>query len=177
MRTAAVLICFVLFTAVAAKLADASGEMREGDKDDPSFAWEEWDEDERLRQFPKRARDVGVGSSLYAALGSVMRQRKHVVGELTQAWSTTASRPDAQALVTRFEHMMTAGGIGATVFMPDKSKVVTRTETVLDAYLARDFLLKQGEVKRVLIDGIPFTPKPRPTDEDGDEDDYHENEL
>lgn len=173
----AALLFLLLVTVVVAKSTDESGEQAKRDSDDPSYAWEEWDEDERLRLFPKRGRDVGIGSSLYAALGSVMRQRKHVVAELTPSWSTAASKPQAQAMVTRFEQKMTAGGIGATVFMPDKSKVVTRTETVLDAYLARDFMLKQVEVKRVLIDGIPFTPKPVPTDEDGDEDDYEQNEL
>lgn len=173
----AVLLAVLLVNVVVTGSKDESRERTEVDKDDPSYAWEEWDEDERLRLFPKRARDVEIGTNLYAALGSVMRQRKHVVGELTPTWAEAASKPEAQAMVTRFEQMMTAGGIGATVFMPDKAKVVTRTETVLDAYLARDFMLKQAEVKRVLIDGIPFTPKPVPTDEDGDEDDYGESEL
>jgi hypothetical protein len=158
-------------------LANGEAEERRPTRDDPKEAWEEWGEDMKARMFPKRAREVGVGANLYAALGSVMRQRKHVVGELEAKWSRGNGLPAAQALVARFEHMLTAGGIGAKVFMPDEKKLVVRTETVLDAYLSRDFLLKQAEIHRVLIDGIPFTPKPVPKDEDGDEDDDYEGEL
>lgn len=170
---------FVLILALLTLIVHAveGSSEKQIDVDDPSKAWDEWDEDEKMRLFPKRVRDADVGTNLYAALGSVMRQRKHVVGELKSGWASNAVLSEAQAMVTRFEQMLKAGGIGATVFMPDKARLVVRTETVLDAYLARDFLLKQAEIHRVLIDAMPFTRKPIPTDEDGEEDDHYEGEL
>lgn len=147
-----------------------------GEKSDD--VWAEWGETVETKNIPRRAveRKRSDASGIYAHLGSVIRQKKHVLADLLRGWpgakTGVSDREKAsEQLVARYGNMMTAGGLGVKVYMSQVNQLLVETETVLDAYLARDFLLRQREVEKVVIDNVPFTPAPRPADYDEDEDD------
>jgi hypothetical protein len=146
--------------------------------DHPDDAWAEWGETKASLRVPRRVRPVREGTGLYAAMAGMMRQRKVAFAELAAGWDGEGGGGGGvETLVSRFGNRMSAGGIGVNVGVAADGRIVVRTETVLDVYLARDFLLLQKEVVRVTVDNVPFTPGPAPAgegegeDEDEDEDD------
>lgn len=144
------------------------------EEDDPTQAWNEWDETPELkkRQPARRVRGVQPGMDIHAIMSQMDKKEKIYfahVGDMTPK--------QGQALVDRYAQMLAAGGVLAQLFyVPDSKQIVVKCQSVRDAFVSKDFFVRQPEILKVILDGMPHTPLPKPKDDD-DDDDEEKSEL
>lgn len=137
--------------------------------DDPTDVWEEWDESEHSRKVPRRQRQIEPGMNIRTVMGMVMKQQKTFWSFVAPAF--ISSGMEGQKLISRFRSKLLAGGVHCKMwFAPNSPQLMITTESVLDAHNAKDFLLRQPEIERVVLDNVPFTPGPNLIHEDDDSD-------
>lgn len=137
--------------------------------DDPNAAWEEWGETEHSRRIPRRQREIKPGMDIRSVMGMVMKQQKTFSSFVVPA--SIPSQLDRDKLISRFRSKLVAGGVQCRMwFLPDSRQLVITTESVLDAHNAKDFLLKQPDIERVVLDNVQFTPPANDMDDDLDSD-------
>lgn len=147
-------------------------QSKESKNDDPEEAWEEWDETETTRKnpFPKRQRPIGVGMDVNAILGMAMKQPKVVTAVLSATHAT--SDTIGNLITQKYRNQMAAAGIGCRLwYVPKGRQVIANCESIRDGHAAKDYMIRQHEIIRTVLDNVPFTPVPVKDDDDDDDDD------
>lgn len=141
--------------------------------DDPENAWDEWGEsdDSRHNSFPKRQRDIKEGMNINSVLGMAMKQPKIVTAVLTP--ESGRNEETGQRVTQKFRDQLAAAGIGCRLwFVLQKGRqVVANCETIRDGHMAKDYMIRQPEIMRTVLDNVPFTPVPDDDDDDDDDKD------
>ena len=151
-------------------------EDTEKKNDDPNKAWEEWGETPETRKnpFPKRQRKIEEGMNIHTIMGMAMRQPKVVTAVLSKQFN---NENIGQMVVSKFRNQMANAGIGCKLwFVLQGRQVIANCETIADGHLAKEYLVKQSEIIRTVIDNVAFSPKPQVDDDDDDDDDDDEEE-
>ena len=153
---------------------------KEKHSDDPESAWEEWDETPETKKnpFPKRQRKIEVGMDINSIMGMAMRQEKVVTAVLTKEYGS--DQKVGSYVTQKFRNQMAAAGIACRLwFVLQGRQVIARCETIRDGHMCKDYMIRQHEIMRTVIDNVPFTPRPAHLDddeEDEDEDDEEDSE-
>eukprot|EP00188_Purpureofilum_apyrenoidigerum_P005363 Plantae.Rhodophyta-Purpureofilum_apyrenoidigerum.ctg69130.p1 GENE.Plantae.Rhodophyta-Purpureofilum_apyrenoidigerum.ctg69130~~Plantae.Rhodophyta-Purpureofilum_apyrenoidigerum.ctg69130.p1 ORF type:complete len:190 (+),score=45.52 Plantae.Rhodophyta-Purpureofilum_apyrenoidigerum.ctg69130:38-571(+) len=165
------LVCVVLSDVAAA----------EEQADDPWEAWEGWGETkenkEREKSKPRRQRGVqikpGKKINVDALMGSVPRKMM-----LFFVNGNFGDEVNCNALVTRWREQMRIGGVDANIgCVAQEGTIVGRAESQRDAYNAKDFLLRNSEVKSVKIEHQELTEPQNNFGSNSDLDDDEEDDL
>lgn len=152
-------------------------ERKEKRSDDPENAWAEWDETPETRKnpFPKRQRKIEVGMDVNSIMGMAMRQEKVVSAVLTEEFGS--SEKVGQLVTQKFKNQMGAAGIACRLWFVAKGRqVIARCDTIRDGHMCKDYMIRQREIMRTVIDNVPFTPRPEGLDDD-DEDDEEDDKA
>lgn len=151
-------------------------EDTEDKNDDPNKAWEEWGEtaESRRNPFPRRQRKIEMGMDINTIMGMAMKQPKVVLAVLGEQHGS--SERVGQLVTAKFRNQLAAAGIGCKLwFVLQGRQVIANCETIRDGHMAKDYMIRQPEVVRTVLDNVPFTPRPSSLDDD-DEDDEDDDD-
>lgn len=144
--------------------------------DNPEDAWAEWGETEMTRKnpMPRRQRGIEEGMSVHTIIGQAMRQEKVLFAYLLEEAAPTAAMGKMHN--SRFYNLMTAGGVACKTWYVHengklKRQIVLKCETIRDAHMGKDFMLKMPEVEKVNLDNLDFKPSKGDDDDDDDDED------
>lgn len=146
--------------------------------DDPEEAWEEWGETRETRKnpFPRRQRKIEPGMDINTVMGMAMRQPKVVLAVLSEQFGANKRIGDLTTI--KFKNQLAAAGVGCQLwFVLQGRQVVAKCDTIRDGHMAKDYMIRQPEIIRTVLDNVPFTPRPSALDDDEDDDDDDDDDY